>query len=180
MTRAHVPMPTKLAARWFDHRTFLADRSPSAVALGARKRAEGRQVSVAIPALNEAATIGPICRAITRELIDRAGLVDELIVLNGPSTDETASIARANGARVVDVATLMPHVQPAPGKGDSLWKSLTVVRGDLVVWIDADIRGFESHFVTRLVAPLITDPTVDFVKGFYERPLELAGARRTP
>ncbi|MEX2557636.1 MAG: glucosyl-3-phosphoglycerate synthase, partial [Actinomycetota bacterium] len=133
------------------------------------------RISVAIPALNEQETIAPICRIISNELMEEVPFVDELVVLDGESIDETALRADAAGARVVDVAKILPEIPVRPGKGESLWRSLAVLRGDIVVWIDADIRNFSSHFVTRLVAPLLCDASVDFVKGYYRRPIQLDG-----
>jgi glucosyl-3-phosphoglycerate synthase len=106
----------------------------------------------------------------------RAHLVDELVVLDGDSVDETTLKAQAAGARVVDVSTLMPEVPPRPGKGESLWRSLAELSGDIIVWVDGDIRRFEAHFVTRLLAPLLLDPGIDFVKGYYRRPIEIDGS----
>jgi glucosyl-3-phosphoglycerate synthase len=57
------------------------------------------------------------------------------------------------------------------GKGDALWKSLFVSRGDIVVWVDSDIRNFHPRFVYALVGPLLRDPAVQYVKGFYDRPI---------
>jgi len=170
-----IPPPSKMAARWAIQRTFSVDQVPSVSELKARKDAQGARISVGLPALNEAATIGPICRSISQELMGYTDLVDDLVVLDGSSVDETALRAEAAGAHVVDVSQLMPQVPPYPGKGDSLWRSLTRLPGDIIVWIDADIRNFQPHFITRLVAPLLMDPGVDFVKGFYERPIEIGG-----
>lgn len=171
----HLPLPTKLASRWFGKRTFGAGQIPPLRELCARKRAEGLRISVGVPALNEAETIARICRIISRELMDKTPLVDELIVLDGDSVDETAVRARTAGARVASVATIMPEIAHHRGKGESLWRSLATLRGDIVVWVDADIRNFGPHFVTRLVAPLLCDPSIDFVKGYYRRPIALDG-----
>lgn len=170
-----LPLPSKLATRWYSERTYGVEEIPPLAALGMRKRDEGLRISVGIPALNEAATVGRICRVIHRELMEKVPLVDELIVLDGNSVDQTALHAEAAGARVVDVASLMPEIAMVGGKGESLWRSLTAISGDIVVWVDADIRNFKPHLVTRIVAPLIMDPTLDFVKGFYERPIEIDG-----
>lgn len=132
-------------------------------------------MSVALPALNEEETVGDICRAIRRELMDELGLVDDLIVLDGGSSDATAKEARAAGATVVEIRSVLPEFPWAGGKGESLWRSLAVLEGDVIAWIDADIRDFRPHFVTRLIAPLLLDPAISFVKGFYRRPLHLGG-----
>jgi len=173
--RSPLPLPSKLATRWFDQRTYAADQIPPLPALAMRKREEGFRISVGIPALNEESTIGRICRVIYRELMEKTHLVDELVVLDGDSVDETALRAEAAGARVVDIASLAPEIPIVRGKGEALWRSLNCLSGDIVVWVDADIRHFKPHFVTRIIAPLIMDPTVDFVKGFYDRPLEIDG-----
>lgn len=170
-----IPLPTRVATAWFADRTFDQNDLPSLATLVAHKREEGARISVAIPAINEGATIGEICRVIHEELMERFAFVDELVVLDGESIDETSLKARAAGARVVDVSTLMPEVPLNPGKGESLWRSLTALSGDIIVWIDGDIRRFESHYVTRLVAPLLIDPAIDFVKAYYERPIEIDG-----
>ncbi|MGH2728921.1 MAG: glucosyl-3-phosphoglycerate synthase, partial [Actinomycetota bacterium] len=128
-------------------------------------------VSVVLPALNEAATIGSICSTIRRRLIDRTGLVDELLVVDCSSEDGTHEIAAHAGAVVHNINELVPEMPVVMGKGEALWRSLAAVSGDVVVWIDSDIRNFSTRFVTRLVAPILTDPTVSFVKGFYRRPM---------
>jgi glucosyl-3-phosphoglycerate synthase len=167
-----VPPSTRVVADWFGRRTITEFPSPRS--LIAAKRAQGLGVSVAIPTLNEAATIGPICETVGR--LVEAGLVDELVVLDGESTDDTDNVARAAGATIIDVASILPGITPAGGKGESLWRSLAVLSGDIVVWIDADIRNFDEHFVTRLVAPLVLDEQIAFVKGFYRRPMDRGGA----
>lgn len=175
MTLDHraIPRPTQVATRWVAHRTIAPGQVPPLEFLHARKHEEGLRISVGIPTLNHAATIDRICHVIHEELMMNVPFVDELVVLDSESADATVLRARAAGAHVVDVHKLMPEVPPCPGKGDSMWRSLTTLSGDLVVWIDADIRNFESSVVTRLVAPLLTDPTVRFVKGYHEQPIEI-------
>ena len=147
--------------RWYSRRTFTGSPDPAETA--AAKQARGLTVSVCLPALDEEATVGSICSTISRELVDGCRLVDELIVVDSGSTDGTAAEARAGGAQVVDACDA--------GKGEALWKSLAVARGDLVVWLDSDTREFSSHFVTNLVAPLVADESIALCKGFYRRPL---------
>lgn len=128
-------------------------------------------ISVCLPARNEESTVGHIVGTIRRELVERARLVDEIVVIDDASTDATAAAARDEGARVVAESSILPEEPAGSGKGNALWKSLYVCSGDIVCWLDADIRNFRAHFVTRLVEPLLTDDATMFVKGYYERPL---------
>jgi glucosyl-3-phosphoglycerate synthase len=136
-----------------------------------RKRAGGHTISVCIPAYNEEPTIAHIVGTVRRELIERTPLVDELIVVDDGSTDATAEVAADLGARVVTAAEVLPDQPSGTGKGNALWKSLFASTGDIVCWVDADIRNFGAHFVTGLVEPLVCDPDVSFAKGYYRRPL---------
>lgn len=133
------------------------------------KATRGTTVSVCIPAQDEEATVGGVVGTIRRELMERRGLVDEILVIDDRSTDRTAEVAAANGARVVAGDQVLPHCGPGTGKGEALWKSLAASRGDLVVWCDADVRDFDPRFVIGLAGPLLLDDDVDFVKGWYER-----------
>jgi glucosyl-3-phosphoglycerate synthase len=127
-------------------------------------------VSVCLPARNEEATVGAIVERVRQDLVETVPLVDEILVIDDHSTDRTAARARAAGADVVDAASVLPAFGEGHGKGEALWKSLAVARGDLVVWCDADVRDFSPAFVVGLVGPLLRSPDVVFVKGFYDRP----------
>lgn len=127
-------------------------------------------ISVCLPARNEAATVGAIVDIIRTDLVEAVPLVDEIVVVDDHSGDDTASVARAAGARVVDARTTLPDAT-GPGKGQALWKSLHESDGDLVLWCDADIDHFGSHFITGLLGPLLTRPEISFVKASYDRPL---------
>ena len=125
-------------------------------------------VSVCVPARDEAETVGPIVQTIAT--LQHRGLVDEIVVMDDRSTDATAEIAAAAGARVVSVPDVLPETGTASGKGNVLWASVAASAGDVIVWIDADLRSFTPDYVIGLLGPLLTDPEVTLVKGFYERP----------
>ncbi|MGW0748334.1 glucosyl-3-phosphoglycerate synthase [Streptomyces sp. NPDC002587] len=157
---------------------WLADRSWSAAdrpldQLLDRKRAAGTTVSVVLPALDEEATVGAIVEVIRRELIEGLPfpLVDELVVVDSGSSDRTAEVAAKAGARVVHRDGILPRIPALPGKGEVLWRSLLATSGEIVCFVDADLRDFSADFVSGIVGPLLTEPDVQFVKAMYDRPL---------
>lgn len=148
----------------FSAREFTASR------LATIKAKRRLSVSVCLPARDEESTVGAIVAAVREELVERTQLVDEILVIDDRSTDATAAVAAAAGAIVVASDEILPEVGPGSGKGDAMWKSLHASSGDIVCWLDADVRAFDPGFVTGLLGPLVTRPDLAFVKGFYERP----------
>jgi glucosyl-3-phosphoglycerate synthase len=130
----------------------------------------GRTISVVLPALNEAETVAAVINTITPML---GRLVDELIVLDSGSTDDTEARALAAGARVVHREEALPEIAPQPGKGEALWRSLAATTGDIIVFIDSDLIDPDPMFVPRLVGPLLTEDGIHLVRGFYRRPLKV-------
>ncbi|MFE0421757.1 glucosyl-3-phosphoglycerate synthase [Streptomyces sp. NPDC058953] len=163
--------------RWLATRSWsAADRPLSRLVAAKRSATPSPTVSVVLPALDEEATVGDIVTVIRRELMEKVQLVDELVVIDSGSTDRTAEVAAAAGARVVHRDAILPRIPALPGKGEVLWRSLMVTRGDIVCFVDADLRDFSADFVSGIVGPLLTDPEVQFVKAMYDRPLgEAAG-----
>jgi glucosyl-3-phosphoglycerate synthase len=158
-----------VARAWFPRRSSNAADWPAPKLLAAKG---DTRVSVVLPALNEEATVGRIAARIRRDLVERVGLVDELVVVDSGSTDRTIEVAREAGAVVVRREDVLGHVPVRPGKGEVLWRSLAATTGDVVVFVDSDLRDFTSAFVTGPLGPLLTDPTVQFVKATYDRPLQ--------
>ncbi|WP_194815311.1 glucosyl-3-phosphoglycerate synthase [Nocardia sp. XZ_19_385] len=133
---------------------------------------DGRTVSVVLPALNEEATVADVVASI-RPLLGT--LVDELIVLDSGSTDATAERARAAGAEVFTREEAVPELEPAPGKGEVLWRSLAVASGDLIAFVDSDLIDPDPAFVPKLLGPLLTVDDMQLVKAYYRRPLRQGG-----
>ena len=139
----------------------------------------GRTVSVCIPCRDEAATVGPLISVIRTELMRKLPLVDELIVLDDRSTDDTAAVATSAGATVVPIESVHAVHGEGHGKGNALWASLAASTGDFVVWMDGDITSFEPHWITRLLSPMLDDESVALVKSVSHRPTQLGGGGRT-
>jgi len=154
--------------QWFQQRTTGVEDWPVPDLLAAKGTTT---VSVVLPALDEEATVGDIADTIRRDLVQRHRLVDELLVVDSGSTDRTAEVAAAAGATVVHRDDVLPHLPAVRGKGEVLWRALHVTSGDIVVFVDADLREFSSDFVAGLLGPILTDPGVELVKGMYDRPL---------
>ncbi|WP_330282707.1 glucosyl-3-phosphoglycerate synthase [Streptomyces sp. NBC_00588] len=156
--------------RWLHTRSWSAADRPLHRILAAKQRT-GQSVSVVLPALDEEETVGDIVAAVRRDLMEQVPLVDEIVVVDSGSTDGTSKVAAEAGARVVHRDTILPRIPAVPGKGEVLWRSLLVTSGDIVCFVDADLREFSSGFVSGIVGPLLTDPGIDLVKGMYDRPL---------
>lgn len=162
-----------LVDKWFAENTFQADEFADLKQLVALKQEQGATISLALPALNEEATVGKVIRTIRRALMDKAPLLDEIVLIDSNSSDRTREIARAEGIPVYIHQDLMPDHGARRGKGEALWKSLLVTRGDIIAWIDTDIVNIHPRFVYGIIGPMLLNPEVQFVKGFYRRPLKV-------
>jgi glucosyl-3-phosphoglycerate synthase len=160
-------MGSERARRWYESRTFHHSEFP-AERLAAERT---RSVSACVPARNEERTIGPIVADLVslREL----GAIDEVLVIDAASSDRTAAIALDAGADVRDERELLPEQGEVLGKGDAMWRALSVLDSDVIVYLDSDSEGFGPHFATGLIGPLVCGDTgVEFVKAFYRRPFK--------
>ncbi len=153
---------------WFGRRTSRWQDWPQERLLAAKQRL-GVTISVVIPARNEQRTVAAVVGAIARALVEDVPLVDELVVMDSDSTDATAQAAARAGAEVYRTAEVMTSAGTFPGKGEALWKSLHVTTGDVLVFVDADLTSWGPHFVSGLVGPLLAEPDIQLVKGFYTR-----------
>jgi nucleotide-binding universal stress UspA family protein len=157
--------------RWFGESNFHHREFADIDRLVHLKQQAGLTVSLVLPALNEAETIGAIVSRARVDLMERFPLVDELLVIDSNSTDETRRIAESEGARVVIHSEVLPRYGSYTGKGEALWKSLYETSGDILAWADADVRNWHPRMVYGTIGPLIAEERLQYVKGYYRRPI---------
>jgi glucosyl-3-phosphoglycerate synthase len=162
-----------LVDKWFAENTYHADEFTDLDQLVALKRQQGLTISLALPALNEEETVGNVIRVVKSALLDDVPLLDEIVLMDSDSTDRTRELAAEMGIPVYIHQQVLPQYGARRGKGEALWKSLYVTRGDIVLWIDTDIVNIHPRFVSGLIGPLLANPRIQFVKGFYRRPLKV-------
>jgi glucosyl-3-phosphoglycerate synthase len=162
-----------LVDKWFAENTFHADEFADPKHLIELKQAQGVTISLALPALNESETVGKVIRTVQQALMQSVPLLDEMVLIDSNSTDRTREIAAALGVPVYIHQQLLPALGERRGKGEALWKSLLVTRGDILAWIDTDIVNIHPRFVYGILGPLLLNPRIQFVKGFYRRPLKV-------
>jgi glucosyl-3-phosphoglycerate synthase len=161
--------------KWFAENTFHSKEFAAIGGLVRLKEQQGVTISLVLPTLNEEETIGTIIECMQEDLQRRFPLLDELIVIDSGSQDRTRAIARAHDVPVYLHQDVLPEMGSYQGKGEALWKSLSLVRGDIVAWIDTDIANIHPKFVYGLLGPLLKEPRIGYVKGFYRRPLRQGG-----
>ncbi|MDP1713134.1 MAG: glucosyl-3-phosphoglycerate synthase [Anaerolineales bacterium] len=162
-----------LVDKWFAENTFHADEFKQLNELVELKRQQGVSISLALPALNEEETVSKVLKMMKKELVGKFPLLDEIVLIDSNSTDRTREIAEQEGVPVYIHQHLLERLRPRTGKGEALWKSLLVTRGDIIVWIDTDIVNIHPRFVYGILGPMLINPQVQFVKGFYRRPLRV-------
>lgn len=161
--------------QWFEKNTFHSQDFSNIQSLMLLKQKRDLKISLCLPALNEEATIGKIISVLKNTLYDTIRLVDEIVVIDSSSTDRTREIAEDLGAKVLIHKDIRPDLGTYSGKGEALFKSLFALQGDIVVWIDADIRNMDPMFVYGLIGPILRNQNILFTKGFYLRPIETNG-----
>ncbi|MBE3073771.1 MAG: glucosyl-3-phosphoglycerate synthase [Actinobacteria bacterium] len=163
-------IPAKVE-RWFGESNFHHAEFADLRRLVTLKEKQGVTVSLVLPALNEEETIGPIVRRAMREMVGRVPLLDEVLVIDSMSTDRTREIAEAEGARVVQHPDVLARYGSFVGKGEALWKSLYAASGDIIVWADTDVKNWHHRMVYGTLGPLLHEPRLQYVKGYYQRPI---------
>jgi glucosyl-3-phosphoglycerate synthase len=162
-----------LVDKWFAENTFHADEFRQLKDLVALKREQKLTISLALPSLNEQETVGRVITRIRNTLMKHVPLLDEMILIDSNSSDRTRAIAKKLGVPVHIHQEILSGYGARRGKGEALWKSLFVTHGDILVWIDTDIVNIHPRFVYGILGPLLINPQVQFVKGFYRRPLRV-------
>ncbi len=173
------PWDAERVARWLRDNTYHHSRFADLDRLVRLKREQGRTVSLCLPTLNEERTIGKEILLLRAELMQRHPLLDEIVVMDSGSTDHTREIAAEWGARVCLASEVLPGVESRRGKGENLWKALYQCEGDIIVYVDADIRNVHPRFAYALLGPLLERPDIEYVKAFYDRPIEVVPGVRT-
>ena len=158
---------------WFEKNSFKASSFSNIKRLIELKKKQKQTISLVIPTLNEEATIGKIISVLKESLMDKHKLIDEIIVIDSGSTDNTLEIAKKLGASAVVASNILKKYGNYAGKGENLWKALYVAKGSIICWVDADIKNIHPRFVYGLVGPLLTNKKLKFVKPFYKRPIKV-------
>ncbi len=166
-----------LVDQWFAENTFHSDEFSNLYQLAALKEERGVTISLALPTLNEEETVGTIIDIAKKNFMEDHSIIDEIVVIDSQSTDSTREIAKSKGLPVYIHQEILPQHGSRPGKGEALWKSLYVTSGDIVIWCDTDVSNFHPRFIAGLIGPLLTRTNLQFVKGFYRRPLKTGSGR---
>jgi glucosyl-3-phosphoglycerate synthase len=169
------PDISQIVDKWFAENTYDSREFENIEELVRLKRQQGVTISLGLPTLNEGETIGPIVKSILHELVERHALLDEVVLIDSQSTDRTREICQELGIPVYIHQEILPEQGSLRGKGEALWKSLHVLKGDIIAWVDTDIRNFHPRFVYGLIGPFLRDQRLQFVKGFYKRPIRGPG-----
>ena len=164
---------------WIDSHTFHHSDFADIPRLLDLKQKKELKISLVFPTLNEQDTIGKEIKIIRDELQIRYPLIDEIAVIDSGSTDHTLAIAEQEGARAYLASQILPRFGHVRGKGENLWKSLYVIEGDIILWLDADIKNFNPKFAYGILGPLIEHDDISYVKAFYERPINYGNRLRS-
>jgi glucosyl-3-phosphoglycerate synthase len=168
------------AANWLQTNTYHHSDFSDIRKLVEMKQKKGLKISLCLPTLNEEKTIAKEIIIMKSELMLRYPLLDEIAVIDSGSTDNTREIASSYGVDVYLADDIMPDREKFKGKGENLWKALYVLKGDIIVYIDADIKNIHHRFVYGLIGPLLMRDDVRYVKAFYDRPLSIDSRRVKP
>jgi len=165
---------------WLEKNTFHYSDFSDLNRLVEEKQRKNLKISLCLPTLNEEKTIAKEILIMKSELMTRYPLLDELVVIDSGSTDKTREIARSYGADVYEATEILPDLEKFKGKGENLWKALYITKGDIIVYLDADIKNIHHRFVYAIVGTLLLYDNIKYCKGFYDRPSAIGKGRMRP
>ena len=167
-------------SNWLETNTFHYSEFKEIKKLVAKKEERGLKISLCLPTLNEEKTIAKEILIMRSELMQRYPLIDEILVIDSGSTDRTCSAAAAFGAQVYQASEIMPELDNFKGKGENLWKALYVAEGDIIIYLDADIKNIHHRFSYGLIGPLLMTDHIKYTKAFYDRPISIGKNKIRP
>lgn len=159
---------------WIHTHTFHYNQFSDLNGLVSAKEERQLKISLCLPTLNEELTIAKELVILKSELMTRYPLLDEIVVIDSGSSDKTCEVARAFGADVYLADEILPHLPHYRGKGENLWKALYITSGDIIVYLDADIKNIHHRFAYGLIGPLLLHPGIKYTKAFYDRPIAIS------
>jgi glucosyl-3-phosphoglycerate synthase len=165
---------------WIEKNTFHYSEFSDLSRLVDEKQRKNLKISLCLPTLNEEKTIAKEILIMKSELMTRYPILDEIVVVDSGSIDNTRKIARGYGADVYNAAEILPDLEKFKGKGENLWKALFVTKGDIIVYLDADIKNIHHRFAYGLLGPLILFDNIKYVKAFYDRPISIGKSKIRP
>jgi glucosyl-3-phosphoglycerate synthase len=165
---------------WIESNTFHYSEFKDIDRLVKAKQRKDLSISLCLPTLNEEKTIAKEIVIMKSELMTRHPLLDEIVVIDSGSTDKTRQIARSYDVTVYKADDILPHLEKFKGKGENLWKALYVTRGDIIIYIDADIKNIHHRFAYGLLGPLLLSDHIRFTKAFYDRPISVGTTNCAP
>lgn len=166
--------------KWIESNTFHHSEFNDLDGLVKAKQRKKLSISLCFPTLNEEKTIAKEIIIMKSELMTRHPLLDEIVVIDSGSTDKTRQIARSYNVKVYEADDILPHLEKFKGKGENLWKALYVTRGDIIIYIDADIKNIHHRFAYGLLGPLLVSDHIRFTKAFYDRPIAVGKNKWRP
>ena len=167
-------------SKWLEKNTFHYSDFKDLNRLVEAKEKKNLKISLCLPTLNEEKTIAKEIIIMKSELMTRYPLLDEIVVVDSGSTDKTTEIARTYGADVYDAVEILPHLEQFKGKGENLWKALYITQGDIIIYLDADIKNIHHRFAYGLLGPLLLYDDIKFAKAFYDRPISIGKNKIRP
>jgi glucosyl-3-phosphoglycerate synthase len=167
------------AREWFERYRFNSADFSDIEKLVELKKKQKQTISLVIPTLNEEATVGKIISVLKRTLMKKHKLIDEIVVIDSGSTDNTEKVVKEQGVAFYKASNILKKYGNYRGKGENLWKALYLTKGSIICWVDADIKNIHPRFVYGLVGPLLMHKNLKYIKPFYKRPIKV-GDRLEP